>query len=200
MNHQDDQKLLCWEIPTTSESPLHVSLELGNPFFIIGANGSGKSALVHHFVLTHQDLEPKPRWLSAHRQTWLDSASVDITAQSRRNLEANTLQQDIRPEARRQDTYAAQKQHAVLYDLVEADNDFNRKMVEEFRESEDIQKLEDIQKDIQKAKKGEAKSLSVRASQPASAERGIRRKDHISRESCRRSRIAGHTYRVFGYL
>ena len=147
MNHQDDQKLLCWEIPTTSESPLHVSLELGNPFFIIGANGSGKSALVHHFVLNHRDLEPKPLWLSAHRQTWFDSASINLTPRARDSLETQTEQQDAQADARWKDNEASRKQIAALYDLVEADNELNRGIVAQFREVQDFQKeIEGVQK------------------------------------------------------
>ena len=147
MNHQDDQKLLCWEIPTTSESPLHVSLELGNPFFIIGANGSGKSALVHHFVLTHQDLEPKPRWLPAHRQTSFDSASINLTSLARDRLETHTEQWDAQADAWLKDNEASRKQIAARYDLAEADKELNRGIVAKFREVQDFQKENDgIQK------------------------------------------------------
>ena len=44
-----------WDIPRISGDPLPISLQSGDRFFIVGSNGSGKSALIQHFVSGHQE-------------------------------------------------------------------------------------------------------------------------------------------------
>ena len=39
-------------IPLVSGEPLEIDLEPGTPLFVVGANGSGKSALVQHATKT----------------------------------------------------------------------------------------------------------------------------------------------------
>ena len=92
--------------------------------FIVGANGSGKSALVQHFVASHPDLNI--RRISAHRQTWLESGSINITPQYRRELDQQFMHTEIQPEARWADHNAQQKQSAILFDLIAKENAQNR--------------------------------------------------------------------------
>ena len=59
-------------IPKLSGDPLSISVDVGQQVFVVGPNGSGKSALIQHGVtsLGAQNV----RRISAHRQTWLQSA------------------------------------------------------------------------------------------------------------------------------
>ena len=70
------QSSMNWDIPRISDDPLPLSLQSGDRLFIVGPNGSGKSALIQHLVSGHQGRNI--RRISAHRQTWLDSGSLNL--------------------------------------------------------------------------------------------------------------------------
>ena len=107
-------------IPLKSGQPLQITLEVGNRLFIVGANGSGKSALIQHFVTSNPN--EKIKRITAHRRTWLNSGSIDITAQSRKSFDKNSVYYEVRSDARWKDDHAEMKLSAVLYDLVAKDN------------------------------------------------------------------------------
>ena len=124
-----------WNIPRISGDPLPISLQSGDRFFIVGSNGSGKSALIQHFVSGHQDRNI--RRISAHRQTWLDSGSLNLTPLSRKQFEQNNTSTEREYEALWQDYNAEQKQSAVLFDLVAKENTRARSITR-FVDSEDL--------------------------------------------------------------
>ena len=70
-----------WNIPRISAEPVQLTLEIGDRVFIVGPNGSGKSALLQNFVSSHKN--DKIRRISAHRQTWFNSGSIDLSPHSR---------------------------------------------------------------------------------------------------------------------
>ena len=72
---------MLWKIPRISGEELPITLEAGRPLFVIGANGSGKSALIQH--LTEVIAQEEFMRISAHRQTWFSSGLVDITPHGR---------------------------------------------------------------------------------------------------------------------
>ena len=65
------------EIPRISDSSLPITLKKGDQLFIVGANGSGKSALIQHFASGHPHEQVKR--ITAHRQIWFQSGIVDVT-------------------------------------------------------------------------------------------------------------------------
>ena len=73
-----------WDIPRISGEPLSIPLQSGDRLFIVGPNGSGKSALIQHLVSDGKD--QNIRRISAHRQTWLGSGSLDLTPLSRKTV------------------------------------------------------------------------------------------------------------------
>ena len=81
-----------WEIPIISGEPFPISLQSGDRLFVVGANGSGKSALIQHLVTGHQGRNI--RRISAHRQTWLDSGSLDLTPLRRRRFEEQSTDRE----------------------------------------------------------------------------------------------------------
>ena len=109
-----------WDIPRIAGGPLSISLQAGDCLFVVGPNGSGKSALIQHLVTSHdgQDI----RRISAHRQTSLESGSLDLTPLSRRQFEEQSTSQERSYEARWRDYNSRQKQSAVLFDLVAKEN------------------------------------------------------------------------------
>lgn len=107
-------------IPTTSGEPLTVSVDVGHQLYVVGANGTGKSALFQHWVTSIGS--PPLKRVAAHRQTWFQSGDLDFTARSRRQFEANVASWDRESNARWMEYSPAERQSAVLFDLVARDN------------------------------------------------------------------------------
>ena len=107
-------------IPRNSGQPLQITLKPNDRLFIVGANGSGKSALIQRFVSSNRG-QPIRR-ISAHRQTWFPSGSIDLTPQSRKQFDLNITNQEVQDQSRWRDDYAQQRQSAVLFDLVAKEN------------------------------------------------------------------------------
>ena len=113
-----------WFIPKISGEQLEISIRVGEQLFIVGANGSGKTALLQHFVTSQPN--DKVRRISAHRQAWFQSGSLDFTAYSRRQFEQNNMNWDRQADARWIDHSPREKQSAVLFDLVAKENTRSR--------------------------------------------------------------------------
>ena len=111
-------------IPRLSGGPIPISIEVGEQMFIVGANGSGKSALIQHFAMLEG--KHKIRRITAHRQTWFESGNLDFTARRRKQFEENNMHWDRQTDSRWTDPHAAAKLSAVLFDLVAKDNARNR--------------------------------------------------------------------------
>ncbi len=113
-------------IPKLSGESLSISIEAGDQLFVVGANGSGKSALIQHFVTSRG--ADNFRRIAAHRQTWFTSGSLDFTAHSRKQFEKNSIGWERRVDARWMDHSPTEKQSAVLFDLVAKENTRSRKI------------------------------------------------------------------------
>ncbi len=104
--------------PQPDGTSLDLTVNVGECVFVLGANGTGKSSLMHRFYKTHQS---NSRRISAHRQTWFSNA-ITLSAAEKRNIETNILSSDASPEARWQDTFPAQRASIAIYDLIDAEN------------------------------------------------------------------------------
>ena len=113
-------------IPRILGNPLQITLSAGDRLFMVGANGSGKSALIQHLVSAHKGTNF--RRVSAHRQTWLSSGSIDLTPRRRQELGKEVAQLEARREARWRDEQAHQKLIADLFDLVAIENQQARRI------------------------------------------------------------------------
>ena len=109
-----------WEIPRISGETFPVSLQSGDRLFIVGPNGAGKSALIQHLVSSHEGRNI--RRISAHRQTWLGSGSLDLTPLGRKEFGEVDTDVERNYNSLWQEHNAEQKQSAVLFDLVAKDN------------------------------------------------------------------------------
>ena len=107
-------------IPNASGDPLAISIEVGEQLYVVGANGTGKSALFQHWVTSVGG--PNVKRIAAHRQTWFESGSLDFTARRRRDFETNVRSWDRQVDARWMEHSPAERQSAVLFDLVAKDN------------------------------------------------------------------------------
>ena len=121
-----------WNIPQTSGQALPISLEAGDRLFMVGANGSGKSALIQHLVSSNPNGTIKR--ISAHRQTWFKSGSIDLTPRKRRDFDAQEISMESQYAALWMDQNAQVRQSAVFFDLVAKDNDEARSIRSRLRE------------------------------------------------------------------
>ena len=104
------QSSMKWGIPGISGEPLPVSLQPGDRLFIVGPNGSGKSALIQHLVSGHKGRNI--RRISAHRQTWLGSGSLDLTPLGRKEFGEQDTDVEKNYEALWQESNSELKQSA----------------------------------------------------------------------------------------
>lgn len=118
------------QIPATNqpEGKLDITLPVDGRIFVVGPNGSGKSALIHYFV-AHIGDHPLRR-ISAHRQTWLNSSTIELTPKARRDAKTQFERGDRQQSSRWKDDAAAQRLMAVLFDLVAVENQRAREITD----------------------------------------------------------------------
>ncbi len=107
-----------FSIPTSSE-PLTFKLVAGESVFVVGSNGAGKSSLMHRLYTMHSQHCLR---ISAHRQTWFTSDSLELSPQSKRQTEQNIRNRDSSPESRWKDDMAAARANIAIYELIDAEN------------------------------------------------------------------------------
>jgi ABC-type ATPase involved in cell division len=106
-------------VPQNAGAPLIVPVDNGQCVFLLGANGAGKSSLMHNFYTSHH---ASARRISAHRQTWFSSSSVTLSPEQKRQTETHIQSTDTQSEARWKDDYSAQRANIAIYDLIDAEN------------------------------------------------------------------------------
>ena len=124
-----------WSIPLISGGPIELGLESGKHIFVVGANGSGKSALLQHCVShlyqqnhNHYHSEDKYKWIPAHRRIVIESGNVGLTQQNRRISGENRRQQSPLPSVRWNDNFQGDEIGILMFDLVAMDADLNRQV------------------------------------------------------------------------
>ena len=119
---------MLWQIPLVSGETLDITIADGSRVFIVGANGSGKSALVQHALmfLRSGEVERMP----AHRQTWLNSDSLDITPQSREQFELSYRSVESDPSYRYREWDPTTKIESILFDFADKEDDLARRIME----------------------------------------------------------------------
>ena len=105
--------------PALSADVPTLQLEAGELLFVLGTNGTGKSALMFHFA---QNNRKTTRKISAHRQTWMNSDALDMTPANKLATEQNIQTTDRQKQSRYRDQYAAQRASVTIYELINADN------------------------------------------------------------------------------
>jgi len=128
---------LTWRIPNLNGegAATEIGLADGAVVFIVGANGSGKSALVTHLSKSTGTI--KTVRIAAHRQSWLSSSSVDLTPKARKDLQQNITQRDRQDDSRWKDDYAQPRTQVALFDLANAQNAVSRAIHDLLKAGED---------------------------------------------------------------
>ena len=119
MTTDDHTTLFTLEIPTTNAQPHALSLKANDVVFVLGANGTGKSTLLHNFYVRNSTAAVR---LAAHRRTWLDSSAVTISPQNTQATAENIRTNTTRPEALWRGDYESDKPMLALAKLLDAEN------------------------------------------------------------------------------
>lgn len=106
-------------IPKASGQPLLVEFNTGEILFVLGANGTGKSSLMHRLNREHHQ---NARWISAHRQNWFASEAISLSSQQKRQAENSIRSSDTDSTSRWMDHHAGQRANIAIYELIEAEN------------------------------------------------------------------------------
>ena len=126
-------------IPRISGDPLSIAFREGQRLFIVGANGSGKSALLQHIVGLDV-LEPLFR-IPAFRSTSLHSSSVEMTGSGRESFVQQNIYQERELSALWREWDPVRSQAVLLFDLVDHENRRNQTLARHVDER-DMQKAE----------------------------------------------------------
>lgn len=130
MNEPRGAPLFSLVVPTRDTNVLPVTLHAGDMLFVVGANGTGKSSLMHR--LYQDNFEASVR-ITAHRRTWLSSSAVDITAQQKQQNESQMRNAERDPQYRWRADYDAQRPGMSIFNLIDAENSTARKIADAMR-------------------------------------------------------------------
>lgn len=106
-------------IQLSDNTALRIPAEIGEVTFIVGANGTGKSSLMQNLYIQNRG---NSRRITAHRQNWLASNTVDFSPSQRLAQETSMSNQDTQSTSRWKDDYAAFRAGVTIYDLLDAEN------------------------------------------------------------------------------
>lgn len=135
--------LAAWTVPGITDDAPHVRLEAlpGEVTCLVGANGSGKSALGAWLDQTAQGA-PVHR-IIAHRQLWFETAGPDITASQRPALEQNSQMFAKQPESRFVDRNSS-RAGTTLFDLLAQEGEENRLRVQLLEQGQNKQAVDQV--------------------------------------------------------
>ena len=106
------------DLPRIDDEVLPVFIQPGEILFVLGANGSGKSGVIQHLASAYSTQAIR---ISAHRQTWLESSTVDLTPQVMRQQESEVPRNDARPQSRWQGHGNEIRPRMVIFNLINSE-------------------------------------------------------------------------------
>jgi hypothetical protein len=121
--------ICTWLVPgLTPEATQTIEAHAGQVTAVVGANGSGKSAL--GYWLQKQAAGGVVRRLIAHRKLWFEHAGPDITVAAREQVEPSLTSWSYRPDSRWLDHADSRRAGIVLFDLLAKVNERNSRVVQ----------------------------------------------------------------------
>lgn len=106
------------EFPTRNEGTQKLSVHGGEVIFVVGANGSGKSSLLQKL---YADNRNRARKITAHRRTWLQHNTTDMSPSQKLSMDQHIASQDAQYNSRWQDVYASERVSKTLFELIDLD-------------------------------------------------------------------------------
>lgn len=110
--------------------PCDIQLAPGEILYVLGANGTGKSALVHYLNSIHSATS---RWIPPHRRTWFQSGGSNLTPAQKQQQEVNQQNLATQPNARWIDHNPDVRVNIAIFDLIQKQNQLNQEIADAFR-------------------------------------------------------------------
>lgn len=120
MKSEEPNNLLEMEIQTQSEI-LKIGVKAGNPIFILGRNGTGKSALVNQ--LSRKWLG-KVVYMPGSRPSYFENESLSMTPASRREFTNHLRHYDSQPDTRWKSMTGTSRNEKAIHDLLAAETQY----------------------------------------------------------------------------
>lgn len=106
-------------IQTSNNGNLNIPLTEGNVLFVLGANGVGKSTLMHNLFTQNRNHAKR---ILAHRQTWFTDNAMNMTASQKKDVENQIKSRDSQIYSRWKDDYSQQRTSLSIFDLINSEN------------------------------------------------------------------------------
>ena len=122
----------------------NIQLDPGEILYLLGANGTGKSALLHRINVDHGT---KSRWIPPHRRSWLQSSGSNLTAANKEQRETNLQNVTFQPNARWIDHNAEDRVNRAIFDLIQKRTQQNQELADAFRAGDQARGQELLERD-----------------------------------------------------
>lgn len=116
----------------TGAGQILVTLQSEAPIFVLGRNGTGKSALVHRI---RASLGERGIYIPGSRPSYFDGDSLNMTPAQRFAYEQNKLGWDASPDIRVRPVSGTMRNEKALFDLQASINQFNADLAAKFAAS-----------------------------------------------------------------
>ena len=113
MEREDRPQLAQMQIKTQLE-PVKVAIRAGSPVFILGRNGTGKSALVNSLAAQWPG---KVVYMPGSRPSYFENESLSMTPASRREFGTNLKHWDSQPDTRWKSMLGTTRNEKAIHDL-----------------------------------------------------------------------------------
>lgn len=108
-----------FDIKIIDKSTLPIALERGDVLVVLGANGTGKSSLMHDFYCRHKAYS---RRITAHRQTWFTPGSIGLSPEQKIEVEDRIRSDDTDITARWREQFPEHRAYITIQQLLETEN------------------------------------------------------------------------------
>lgn len=106
-------------VQTATGEARTIDVSPGQTLFVLGANGTGKSALLQKFAASAGS---NARRISASRQMWLQSSALEFAPSQKQAYENQARNWDLQDSSRWMEQNAQIRSALTLYDLIDAEN------------------------------------------------------------------------------
>lgn len=106
-------------IQTSNNGNLNIPLTEGDVLFVLGANGVGKSTLMHNLFTQNRNHAKR---ILAHRQTWFTDNAMNMTASQKKEAENRIKSTDSQIYSRWKDDFSHQRTSLSIFDLINSEN------------------------------------------------------------------------------
>ena len=117
----DTTNVLAATSIAAEEGNIDITIKPGHPIFILGRNGTGKSALVQRLF---SQIRESVIYMPGSRPSYFENESLSLTPASRRSLTQNMVHWDNDPNTRWKPTGGTSKNEKAIHDLQAAETQF----------------------------------------------------------------------------